>query len=75
MRKTELNLVQAVFLIKGNFAFEFEFGLIDFLEELFQRLLVFEICFLFEAAFGEEFDEARVRGDGEPSLAAAASYS
>src|SRR6201998_2080981 len=58
VRKAELNFVEAVFLVESNFAFKLEFGLLNFLEKFFQRLLVFEIRFLFKAAFGTEFDEA-----------------
>ena len=56
--KTELNFVEAVFLVEGDFTFELEFRLVDLLEKSFQRLLVLEIRFLFEPAFSEQFDEA-----------------
>ena len=54
----ELNFVKAVLFVERDFAFEFQFGFFDFLQKLFEGFLVFEVGFFFEAAFGQQFDEA-----------------
>ena len=57
VRRIKLNLVQAVFFVEGNLAFEFQLGLVDFLQQLFEGLLLFKLGFFVEPAFRKHFDE------------------
>ena len=54
----ELNFVEAVLFVESDFAFELELGFVDGLQKFLERFLVFEVGLLFEAAFGQQFDQA-----------------
>src|SRR6266481_2091159 len=60
VRRAKLNFVQAVLFVESDLAFELELGFVDFLQEFLQRLLVFKIGFLFEAALREQLNKARL---------------
>src|ERR1700741_5217072 len=60
VRSAELDFVEAVLFVEGKFAIELELGLLDFLKEFFERLLLLELGLLVEAAFGENFDQPSV---------------
>ena len=60
VRRAELNFVKAVLFVESDFAFELEFGFLDFLQQLLEAFFVFEVGFFLEAAFGKQFDEARL---------------
>src|SRR5256885_1723815 len=64
VRRTKLDFVQAMFFIEDNLAFEFQPGLLQLLQQLFESFLVLEVRLLLEAAFGQQFDE---RGFTQPA--------
>src|ERR1700728_3957739 len=56
----QYQLVQAVLLIKRELGLEIQFGLLDRFHQLLQFLLVGEIGFLVEVAFGQQLDKFRI---------------
>ena len=57
--------MQAVLFVECELGFELELGFFDGLGKVLQLLLVGEIGFLFEVAFGQQLDELAARAAGE----------
>src|SRR6266487_1388678 len=60
VRRAKLDFVQAVLFVESDFAFELQFDLFDFFQQLFKGFFLLELGFLVQAALGEQFGEARV---------------
>src|SRR5712691_9962435 len=60
VRRAKLDFVQTVLFVESDFAFELQFDLFDFFQQLFEGFFLLELGFLVQTALGEQFGEASV---------------